>query len=254
MPIHAHEGNPGPVATGAWQDRLIELARALRQGPAGGADALQSELWLLLHVKLRQHVRAQARRLGALSEEDIEDLASRKSLEILTRIDSGKWEAENASSAEVVRFVVSVARNGVIDHLRKQGRRPEAHSEEFTDHHVESTVGSRQPKETPDARMDRTQFARALVDCAGKLKSLHRTIWLFRAFYEMNSKQIAAHPEVVLEVGNVDVILQRTRNRMSDCLAARGMGPADLRPGAFTAAWMAFRLEALRHRGAPNEE
>jgi len=92
------------------------------------------------------------------------------------------------------------------------------------------------------------------VDCAGKLKTLHRTIWMFRAFYEMNSKQIASHPEVVLEVGNVDVILQRTRVSMSSCLAARCMGPADLRPGAFTAAWMAFRLEPTMQRGLSDGE
>lgn len=84
-------------------------------------DSALEPLWLLLNTKLFSHIRSQSRKLGRLTHEDLEDIASEKALDLMRRIDTGKWRPDTASTGEIVNYVSRVARNGVVDALRRHG-------------------------------------------------------------------------------------------------------------------------------------
>ena len=100
-----------------------------------------------------------------------------------------------------------------------------------------------QAPEPPDRRLQRKEFVEALRGCAERLEGRARLVWLFRVFCNMPSKEIAAHPEVGLKPGNVDVILQRTRQAMRACMLRNGYEARDMPPGTFVEMWRVFRFE-----------
>lgn len=226
-----------------WPHRVIEFCATLRQqdGLPAARHATYSDLWLLLATVLRQRVRSQARRLGALSLEDIQDLATEKTLEVLSQIDDGQWDPTLSSPNEVAGFLTHVARNGIVDHLRRRQRAEQAVGAEPGRPLAQAVV----PPEAPDIGIERQRFVAALVECVRGLKPRHQVIWFFRVCYEMPTKLIATHPEVGLEIGNVDVILQRCREQVRTCMGAKGLAPTDLPRGTFTTLWAALRREAL---------
>ena len=73
------------------------------------------------------------------------------------------------------------------------------------------------------------------------LQPRHRTIWIFRIFYELRTKAIADHPEIGLKPGHVDVILHQCRQKVTECMAAKGLQARDMPPGCYAALWRAFR-------------
>jgi DNA-directed RNA polymerase specialized sigma24 family protein len=93
------------------------------------------------------------------------------------------------------------------------------------------------------------EFVRAFEACAKKLTSRDRTVWFFRVFYEMPSRQIAAHPEVDVSIQNVDVILLRCRRKIRACMHAKGHDSSDLPPGTFEALWKVFRMKVDESQG-----
>jgi RNA polymerase sigma factor (sigma-70 family) len=242
---------PAPEAESQWQERLIELAARLIQRLPDSDRRVVPALWQLLYVKLLQHMRAQSRRLGALAHEDLEELASQKALDLLNRIDSGEWDAAHAAPAEVVGFVSTVARNGVVDALRRGARQPRTSLETWME--TEDSPSMTSSTEHPDGGIARREFAQALVACAEHLRAVHRRIWIFRVFYDMSSKQIASHPEVDLKASHVDVILQRSRERLRRCMQSRGLDTSEMPPGCFAALWSAFRLDEALEGAGPDD-
>ena len=69
----------------------------------------------------------------------------------------------------------------------------------------------------------------------------HRVVWLLRVLYEMSSKTIAEHPEVLRNPGHVDVILGRCREQIRKCMHAHGLDARELPPGTFAELWRRFR-------------
>ena len=59
----------------------------------------------------------------------------------------------------------------------------------------------------------------------------------------MPSKDIAVHPELCLKASYVDVLLQRVRQAIRDCMLRKGFEAQDMPPGTFAELWGAFRLE-----------
>ncbi|NNE43225.1 MAG: hypothetical protein HKN12_03380, partial [Gemmatimonadetes bacterium] len=98
--------------------------------------------------------------------------------------------------------------------------------------------------ERPEDRLERRRFAESLRDCAGQLTARDRTVWFFRVFYDLSSREIAGHPEVGLKAPHVDVILQRCRQAVRKCMDGKGYQPGDLPPGTFSELWAAFRAPA----------
>ncbi len=228
--------------TSEWPFRLIEIAGRLA---AAGRTAAETEadwatFWPLLKTVLAVKVRTESRRVGFITPEDAEDLASARTLELVRRLDQGKWEVAGVTPAQMNAFLTTVARNAVVDHQRRAGRWRQAPAE--TIDRESPAVRSSIPASRPaDASILRREFVRALVACVRRLPAAHQRIWFLRVLLEMPSRQIASHPEVNLKVGNVDVIQQRCRQRISECIRTKGFEPNAMPAGTFTELWRTFR-------------
>ena len=221
---------PPPTQPPAWPEHLIALARRLGGHPTDGVT--RGQVWLVLSTALLAFLRRRSRPGGTLDAEDLKDIAAQKALEVMQHYDRGQWDPARTSAGQVVTMLQRVARNGWVDEMRRRKGREHG---VVADREIPATGA------TPDTTLARREFAAALVDCASRLQPAHRTAWLLRLLYDMPSREIAAHPEVRLNVGHVDVILQRCRRQVSQCLAGKGLGPADLQPGVFVELWRAFR-------------
>ena len=145
--------------------------------------------------------------MGPLTFEELQDLSSEKSLELMMRLERGDWVVDTDAPEQTASFLSTVARNAVIDHQRR--RKPQTDPEETDYRHVvSSAVGSPQ---RPDVLPERGELVAAIVECVSTLKDVHRRIWLFRVLLELSTRDISLHPDVQLTAGNVDVILQRCR-------------------------------------------
>lgn len=225
-----------PVDTRIWPERLICLAREM-SGPARARA--RGEFWLLLNLALAQRLRIQARRLGPFESERVRDLAAEKALDLVTRFDSGHWDPLKWSAGELVNFVSTVARNALVDDLRRGERM------------VSEPVDALEPRvasgesESAASLVDRREFVSSLLDCAGRLSPRDRTVWLLRVLYDMPSRGIAGHPGVRLKAGHVDVILDRCRRQIRECMIGRGHDLRDLPPGTCSELWGRFRSGPL---------
>jgi RNA polymerase sigma factor (sigma-70 family) len=174
----------------------------------------------------------------------VEHLASEKALDLVRRLESGAWDLEGRDPGEVTGFLSTVARNGLVDLFRERGRHVE-HEE----HEIEPAAGSAAAPELPPVPLERKAFARSLRDCASRLTARDRTVWFFRVFYDLRSREIAQHPEVRLKPAHVDVILQRCRKAVGECMSRKGHEPGELPPGTFAELWDAFRMPRSPGRG-----
>ncbi len=182
-----------------------------------------------------------------MPHEDLEDLVAEKSLGLLRRIVSGETEFSNRSPEEIGSFLSKVARNALLDLIRKTSRRVELGE---VDGVAWAACAARQGNgmgqtDPPNTLVERKDFARALRDCAGQLSPRARRIWFFRVFYGMPSKDIAVHPRVCLKGSHVDVLLQRSRRAIRECMRRRDYHPHDMPPGTFVELWKSFRREAI---------
>jgi RNA polymerase sigma factor (sigma-70 family) len=229
----------------AWPARLAVVCEALH-GASNPThrNRWRTEAWLLLNTSLRQYVRAHASRLGRIRPEDVEDIAASKSLDLMCKAESGRWSPAGRSTEEIVAYLSASARNGLVDLLRdrERFRQPdEAHSAQWL---AGRAVNAEHVNwETPELEGERRDFALAVRDCAARLQARARKVWFFRAFYDMSSKEIAAHPEIALKPGHVDVLLQRTRQALKECLAARGYESQEMPPGCFAEIWESMTCE-----------
>lgn len=215
-----------------WSSRLSKLLQdGGPTGAAGCCPAIRAETWLLLRAALIRSLERQARRSARVRREDLEDLASDKSLELVLAAESGKWRVEDRTPGEIAGYLTSVARNALVDHVRRCGRLTR-------DAEPEPPAGP----ERPDVVTERREFSVALQECVEKLATRSRLVWLFRAFCGMSAREIAAHPEVNLKPGHVDVMLHRTRHLVGDCMRRKGFKSTDIPPGTFVELWKFFRM------------
>ncbi len=230
-----------------WPLRLAELCLEFRDSPSEKTlEVARSEAWELLNASISKYLRIHCARLGAVSREDLEDIAAEKSLDLLCKAESGVWDISSRPASDIRGFLSKVARNGLVDVLRQAGRRVEPQDGDRPEWDVgetaeETTLGT---SDSPDALIERREFAGALRRCAENLNPRSRRIWFFRVFFNLSSREIAAHPEIRLKGTHVDVLLQRTREAVRDCMRKRGFDPGDMPPGVFVELWKAFRLDA----------
>lgn len=218
-----------------WPARLIRLAREARDGePSARARA---ELWLLVGLVLRQRTRALARPKPAWAAEDLEDVVSDKLLDLLRRFDSRAWEPENSHPGEVVNFLNAVARNALADLARRRSRRPTVSEEQADREPVAHELAMTREPEPAEAAAERRRFVDGLLLCCGRLPERDRCVWRLRALLELSSREIAEHPDVRLRPDHVDVILQRCRERLRQCMSLAGFELSALPPGTLLALW-----------------
>lgn len=238
-------------ADAKWPARFKELCGELRHPRnAPSRDRDRSRVWLLLNSLLSQYLRFHAGRLGRVPQEDLEDIASGKSLEIMRRIELGVWEVTSSDTPQISGYLSRVARNGLVDRLREMGRRVETTEEDLAEvdfdangpRGVKSAAGN---PDSPDQQVERREFVEALRECADKMASRARLVWFLRVLCGMSSKEIGAHPRVSLKPGHIDVILQRSREMMRNCMEQKGHEPHDMPVGTFVELWKSCELDSV---------
>ena len=95
--------------------------------------------------------------------------------------------------------------------------------------------------QAPDLLVEQREFASALIDCAGALESRSRTVWFFRTFLGMRSREIATHPSVGARTEHVDVLFSRSRKSISECMKRKGHTFDTVPPGILLEVWDRFR-------------
>lgn len=243
---------PEPDPSARWPLHVAACCKALRDGalPAG-RDALRASLWLALHGALMRTLRARSRG-GFPTLEDLEDIASTKAIDLLARGESGAWTPDGRSAGEIASYVATVARNGLTDHVRRT-RRAGTHTPVGEGFDMDDDAYEYTPRSTaapPHAEAEARELASALVECAGRLQPKARRVWFLRALHDMTSRDIATHPEVLLDAAYVDVVAKRARDAIRACLGEKGHDATDAPAGAFVELWAALELLADGNRGA----
>lgn len=249
-----------PPTDPRWPDQIAALCQELvalpADGPAPARDACKSALWLLLHDALTRFMDRQASRVGRVDRTDLEDLAAGKALDLLLNAESGKWDVYGRTGAEIAAFLSTVARNALIDWHRR--RRREVSVADFETGLRHDGGEAEGPLLTDSGatgyealeRVAAGQFVVDLKSCAEKLAPRSRWAWFLRVFHEMPTRSIASHPAVNLKPGHVDVLLQRCRKAIRECMEQRGHDTDQLPPGTFVALWSALRGV----EGGPDDE
>lgn len=216
--------------TGArWPKRLRDLAQgAIANDPEGRKD-----LWVVLQIVFAQYTRRHAQQLGALSREEVEDVASEKSLHLFGSLESGKWNPAERSDGEIMAYLSKAARNGVIDVLRQSGKIQDLVPEEADPATMALTARIASAGDLAQS----SQFADAIRDCSAGLERRARVAWFLRVLLDMNSKRIGAHPRIDRSPGAVDVLLKRTRDVMKTCMENKGFSTHEIPRGTFTQLW-----------------
>ena len=231
-----------PQAAPQWPLEIARLQAILKSTDAEPArNALRGALWRLLFEALTRHLRYHGRHAASAEPADLEDIASAKALEMLFRAESGAWDLSGRSAAEISGYVSSAARHGWVDHVQRSARHVRLPDEDGPD----PCLG-REPvrgNESPTHRAEARELAEALRGCVERLPERERRVWLFRAYYEMSSRTIAEHPQIRLKTAHVDVVAQRARAAVRECMGNKGHDLADLPPGAFVDLWEV--LEAM---------
>jgi RNA polymerase sigma factor (sigma-70 family) len=247
-------GTGSASITPRWPLRLKEISGELRHSsPDTSLDTARGEAWKILYLALSMYIRRHSAAFGRIPREDVEDLAAEKALELLGRVVSGVTDLSGPTPGEIGSFLSKVARNQLLDLLRRQGRRIEP----VDDDNLERLDRSRRCEgltmggtDGPDARVERREFAQALRKCAEHLDARSRLIWLFRVFYSMATRDIAIHPKIRIKAGHVDVLLQRARLAIRDCMRRKDFDLREIPPGTFAELWRAFRPERTSIEGA----
>lgn len=229
-----------------WPGRVRELAERSRLAVEGPSrESLLAELWSLLGLALHKYVRLQTARLGRLSADDMADITADKALDLIRRLEAGRWDPAAGSDAQLCAFLASVARHGVIDLLRR--RRREALAGTGLDRVLPETPVDERPLFELEWSVDARRYARAIVECAARLTARARLAWLLRVFGGLRAAQIAKHPGILSSTGGVDVMLSRSRRWLRECLASKRIEPLHLPPGTFVELWSLIDADR-RHR------
>lgn len=215
-----------PGEAPGWASALRDAVPDLRRARGAARERARAWAWRLLHAALFGALRMQAGRIAPVSQEDLEDLASAKSLELLARAEAGLWDPQPHTPHEVAGFIRRVARNGLVDLARRRSREsPPPENEELWD----MTIASRLPAaEGPDDWASAREFAAALEGCVRELAPRARQVWFLRACLERSSRDIAALAGV--SAANVDVIVMRARAALADCMMGKGHASHEVRP------------------------
>jgi len=224
----------------AWAHALLESLVALRSAHGRDRELHRARLWRVLHAALFASLRGQAGRIAPVSQEDLEDLASVKSSELMARAEAGVWDPVPHPTYEVAGFIRRVARNGLVDLARRRVREcPPPEDDEAWDVAISDRIPQLPgPEDWACAR----EFVSALEQCVRSLTPRSREVWFLRACLERSTREIAAVTN--LSAANVDVIVMRARTALGECMATRGHHSTEVRPGAFAALWSESSLRA----------
>ena len=222
--------------TPLWPEQLQDLVhRYSAAADEASRQRIRNRIWVLIHTALFTYLRSHSRRLGLADPEDLFDLASEKSLDLLGQISTGKWNLSEMEPLSVAAYVSKVARNDLIDWIKRKRSRQAAQAG-FAE------KMARKHAATPQEKLERMEFARALRECAESLSPRSRLIWILRVFAGLATKQIAGNPRIDLKPDHVDVLMQRARRHMCDCMEKKGFDTTIIPGGCFGEMLRSFDL------------
>lgn len=230
-----------PTDVGAepqWPRYVVSLCEALRTTGGASRTELRARLWNLLRDGLLAALRREISRFRHATREDLEDLASAKALDLLSRAERGDWDPSGRADGEVVAYIRSTARHGLLRLFSQRSRL--VHLDAATPGEgadAEGLADWSSPMPSPECETESDEFASALLECLSHLQPRARFVWFLRAVHDLGSRDISAHPDVRASIANVDVILMRARAHLKSCLAERGLESGHLPPGTFTLVW-----------------
>jgi RNA polymerase sigma factor (sigma-70 family) len=240
-----------PAAVPTWAGRVGPLVQSL---VGTGPDARQrhrSELWRILHAALFAALRAQAGRIAPVSQEDLEDLASGKALELLQQAEGNRWGMLDHGPDDVVGFVWRVARNALVDLARKRGREvPPPSDADGWDH----ALAERAAREAGPVDLTAAgEFVADLRGCLERMAPRSRAAWYRRAVLERPTRETAR--ALGLKPPHVDVLVQRARESLTRCMDSKGHSSIDVHPQAFVLLWSRYAqtpfFDPQAHPGTP---
>lgn len=224
---------PNPDDQARWPDRVLALSQAWQRSATDDQRRrILAELWTLVNAAVTRYVRLHSQSYGHVAAEDVRDIASEKAVAFIRSLENGARDLGELQSSQVCSYLSILARNGLVDALRKShGRTGEVHEEE--------KEGTPVAPESDGAEINlrHHEFLRAICGCVSSLAPRAQTAWFLRAFLDMPSKKIAGHPDVRMTPTAVDMMLSRTRRALSECMEKKGLDPGDAPPGTFVALW-----------------
>ncbi|MEQ1833449.1 MAG: RNA polymerase sigma factor [Candidatus Eisenbacteria bacterium] len=196
----------------------------------------------MLHAAVFAALRAQSRRIVPVSAEDLEDLAAAKALELLEQAEGNRWEPAGRAAHEVMGYLWRVARNALVDLARRRGREAPP---PLDDAGWDRALQSDPDREAGPLEMTVAQeFVSDLGDCLEALSPRSRAVWTLRALFERPSRDIAA--ALALKAPHVDVLVQRAREAISECMTRKGHEITDVHPQAFVLLWQRWSTAGRR--------
>lgn len=217
-----------------WPDRTRVLCLQWKSASTeADRDRVLAELWVLVNATLARYVRLHCRTLGTVDAEDVRDIASEKAMAFVHNLRSGVRDMADMHAAQISAYVSVLARNGLVDTLRKRKRQAPM---------LAGSYGAKMERVAPESdgaeiSVRHEQFLRAICQCVGSFTPRAQTAWFLRTFFDMPSERIAAHPNVRTTVSAVDMMLSRTRHALRDCMNEKGFGADDAPPGTLVALW-----------------
>src|SRR5882672_608249 len=158
-----------------WACRIGALVRSLGDPHPAERQRCRSALWPVLHAALFAALRAQAGRVAPVTQEDLEDLASAKALELLEQAEDSRWVIQGEGPSEIMGFIWRVARNGLVDLARKRGREapPPADADAW-----DLALAERSGREAGPVELTVAQeFVADLTGCLERLAPRSRAAW-----------------------------------------------------------------------------
>ena len=239
MSIRIDNPSSQPEGSGPWSERTLLLCREWQAADTDEArNRILSELWVLINAVLARYVRIHSRSLGKVDTEEVRDIASEKAMAFVHNLRNGNRDADVLHASQMSAYVSVLARNGLVDALRKSGRNERSAGA------VPAVAPVANASEDAESGVRHEQFLTAIRDCVGALTPRARNVWFFRAYLDMTSREIAAHPDVGMTASAVDMLLSRTRRALGECMSKKGLNADDAPPGAFVALW-----ELLNNKG-----
>lgn len=241
---------PAPEDRSRWSDRIRTLSLDWRSSPtAEQRSRIVSELWVLVNTALARYVRLHSRSYGHVDPEDVRDIASEKTVAFLRNLESGTRDLGELQSSQMCSYLSVLARNGLVDALRKASRNG------ARELHDDGNLGTPVAPESDGAEVTlrHQEFLRAICNCVATLSPRAQTAWFFRAFLDMPSKAIAAHPDIGMTSTAVDMLLSRTRRSLAECMESKGFNSDDAPPGTFVALWELLNGGETRLEGGESD-
>ena len=237
------ENHPTGDEQHRWPERIHALSGEWQQSPSPEKAAkILRELWPLVNAAVARYVRLHSRSYGHVDAEDVRDIAAEKSAAFIRSLENGGRNITDLKSAQLCSYLSVLARNGLVDTLRRSER---ANGREL--HHAAPAKSPVAPdSDSAEINMRNADFLHAISQCVGTLTFRAQNVWFLRAFLDLPSKTIAAHPEVRMTPAAVDMMLSRTRKTLRDCMEKKGFNSDDAPPGTFVALWELLNRRDIR--------